>query len=209
MYNSPQLYKLIVFSPEHSFNSTLIGFLHSTRLLSTLSPLTFLQPICSFLAAFTSTSTPYSFSLIFYTLQFHSLPGKLLRLKTSPTLTLGCTLLYFRATPRPRKPYCYTPCALHSTSLLQLFGSAGLAYATAALTVTTLFFGELLPKALGVNNAEVVARRVLPTIILLSVVLSPIAKTFTLISKVGVLSLESLGPWGVILNTKLGAGCVG
>lgn len=66
----------------------------------------------------------------------------------------------------------------------QIFGSAGLAYATAALTVTTLFFGELLPKALGVNNAEVVARRVLPIIIVLSVVLNPVAKTFTLISSV-------------------------
>lgn len=65
-----------------------------------------------------------------------------------------------------------------------MFGSAGLAYATAALTVTTLFFGELLPKALGVNNAEVVARRVLPVIIVLSVVLNPVAKTFTLISTV-------------------------
>lgn len=65
-----------------------------------------------------------------------------------------------------------------------MFGSAGLAYATAALTVTTLFFGELLPKALGVNNAEVVARRVLPIIIVLSVVLNPVAKTFTLISTV-------------------------
>lgn len=67
----------------------------------------------------------------------------------------------------------------------QMFGSAGLAYATAALTVTTLFFGELLPKAMGVNNAEVVARRILPVIIVLSVVLNPVAESFTLISKVG------------------------
>lgn len=34
------------------------------------------------------------------------------------------------------------------------------------------------------NNAEVVARRVLPIIIVLSVVLNPVAKTFTLISSV-------------------------
>lgn len=52
--------------------------------------------------------------------------------------------------------------------------------------MTTLFFGELLPKALGVNNAEVVARRVLPIIIVLSWVLNPVAKTFTLISTVGI-----------------------
>ena len=63
----------------------------------------------------------------------------------------------------------------HATRYLfrwQMFGSAGLAYATAALTVTTLFFGELLPKALGVNNAEIVARRILPVIIVLSFVLN-------------------------------------
>lgn len=76
----------------------------------------------------------------------------------------------------------FSPCDI--CTYKQIFGSAGLAYATAALTVTTLFFGELLPKALGVNNAEVVARRVLPIIIVLSVVLNPVAKTFTLISSV-------------------------
>lgn len=65
-----------------------------------------------------------------------------------------------------------------------MFGSAGLAYATAALTITTLFFGELLPKALGVNNAEVVARRILPIIIVLSWALNPVAKSFTILSKV-------------------------
>ncbi|CAM9554713.1 unnamed protein product, partial [Ectocarpus fasciculatus] len=88
-----------------------------------------------------------------------------------------------------------TVCTIYNAALftnlaIQMFGSAGLAYATAALTVTTLFFGELLPKALGVNNAEVVARRVLPIIIVLSVVLNPVAKTFTLIST---LMLSMLG----------------
>lgn len=65
-----------------------------------------------------------------------------------------------------------------------MFGSAGLAYATAALTITTLFFGELLPKALGVNNAEIVARRILPLIIVLSNFLNPVARIFTFTSKV-------------------------
>lgn len=81
-------------------------------------------------------------------------------------------------------PRAYSVFSRRVVSEHQIFGSAGLAYATAALTVTTLFFGELLPKALGVNNAEVVARRVLPIIIVLSVVLNPVAKTFTLISSV-------------------------
>ena len=86
-----------------------------------------------------------------------------------------------------RRITIYAPCTLFfplASFVRQIFGSAGLAYATAALTVTTLFFGELLPKALGVNNAEIVARRVLPIIIVLSVVLNPVAKTFTLISSV-------------------------
>lgn len=85
----------------------------------------------------------------------------------------------------PRLSHPRPSFTLINASQHQIFGSAGLAYATAALTVTTLFFGELLPKALGVNNAEVVARRVLPIIIILSVVLNPVAKTFTLISSVG------------------------
>lgn len=68
--------------------------------------------------------------------------------------------------------------------MAKIFGSAGLAYATAALTVTTLFFGELLPKALGVNNAEIVARSTLPVIIFISWALNPVAKSFTVLSKV-------------------------
>jgi CBS domain containing-hemolysin-like protein len=32
------------------------------------------------------------------------------------------------------------------------------AYSTVALTVVTLVFGELIPKSLGVSNAEMVAR---------------------------------------------------
>ncbi len=39
----------------------------------------------------------------------------------------------------------------------QAFGSGGLAYSTGALTIITLFFGELLPKALGVSNPEMVS----------------------------------------------------
>ncbi|CAN0467696.1 unnamed protein product [Discosporangium mesarthrocarpum] len=65
-----------------------------------------------------------------------------------------------------------------------MFGSAGLAYSTASLTAITLFFGELLPKALGVNNAEMVARFMVPLVSTLSVFLNPVAKVFTFMSKV-------------------------
>lgn len=47
---------------------------------------------------------------------------------------------------------------------LQIWGQAGVGYATAALTFLTLFFGEIVPKSLAVANAELVARATLPMI---------------------------------------------
>ncbi|CAM9686559.1 unnamed protein product [Phaeothamnion confervicola] len=73
--------------------------------------------------------------------------------------------------------------ALFTNLAIQVFGAKGLAYSTAALTAITLFFGELLPKALGVNNAEMVARSMVPVINLLAVFLSPLGKAFSYLSK--------------------------
>ena len=42
----------------------------------------------------------------------------------------------------------------------EYFPSASLGLITAVLTAFTLFFGELLPKALAVSNSELVARKV-------------------------------------------------
>jgi len=83
--------------------------------------------------------------------------------------------------------------ALFTNLALQIFGSKGLPYATAALTVITLFFGELLPKALGVNNAEMVSRRMVPIINLMSVFLSPIGRGFSWASKtlLGIMGFKS------------------
>lgn len=58
-----------------------------------------------------------------------------------------------------------------------------LAYATASLTAMTLFFGELLPKAMGVNNAERVARLLAPIVNALTLVLGPIGSLFSKASK--------------------------
>lgn len=80
--------------------------------------------------------------------------------------------------------------ALFTNTAIQVFGSKGIAYATAALTAITLFFGELLPKALGVSNAEMVARGLVPIINVMAVFLSPIGKGFSLISK---MALKFLG----------------
>lgn len=62
---------------------------------------------------------------------------------------------------------------LFTTVVSQLQG-VSFSKATAFLTVFTLFFGELVPKALGVSNAEMVARATVPVISLLAVILSPL-----------------------------------
>jgi predicted transcriptional regulator len=51
------------------------------------------------------------------------------------------------------------------------------------LTGLTLFFVELLPKSLGVVNAEVVARLMVPPINMLSTVVSPLGITLSWLSK--------------------------
>ncbi|KAJ8599712.1 hypothetical protein CTAYLR_004744 [Chrysophaeum taylorii] len=57
------------------------------------------------------------------------------------------------------------------------------AYATAALTALTLFFGELLPKAMGVNNAERIARILAPTVNAMTLVLGPVGSLFSKTAK--------------------------
>ena len=49
---------------------------------------------------------------------------------------------------------------------------------TALLTVITLYFGELLPKAIAVSNSELVARMTVKNISRLSAILYPITATF-------------------------------
>ena len=63
--------------------------------------------------------------------------------------------------------------------------------ATLFLTFFTLFFGELVPKALGVANAEGVARAVVPSICFLAVFFSPIGRASTWLTK------RVLGAFGV------------
>jgi len=91
-----------------------------------------------------------------------------------------------------------TLCTIASTALYADIARAvcggsrrRLAYATAGLTALTLFFGELLPKAWGVNNAEPVARRAAPLIVALSRVLGPLGTGFSTLAK-GVLRMAGL-----------------
>jgi len=61
------------------------------------------------------------------------------------------------------------------TAVVAQLPQVTLGQATAGLTFFTLFFGELLPKALGVSNAEMVARSTVPVISVLAVFFSPFA----------------------------------
>mmetsp|Transcript_7673 Transcript_7673/g.7774 ORF Transcript_7673/g.7774 Transcript_7673/m.7774 type:complete len:705 (-) Transcript_7673:205-2319(-) len=80
-----------------------------------------------------------------------------------------------------------TTLSIYSTALFvatatEYFPTASLGVITAVLTAFTLFFGELLPKALAVSNSELVARKTVPTISRLSTLLLPITSVVTMLS---------------------------
>jgi Mg2+/Co2+ transporter CorB len=52
--------------------------------------------------------------------------------------------------------------ALATGALIALFGEAGIAYATVAMTVLVVVFGEVLPKTFAINHADRVALAVAP-----------------------------------------------
>ena len=70
------------------------------------------------------------------------------------------------------------------TSLsVRWFGVAGERYGPFALTGLTLFFVELLPKSLGVTNAERVARFMVPPVNIASRIVSPLGITLSWLAK--------------------------
>jgi len=62
-------------------------------------------------------------------------------------------------------------------------GPRSVAAATGALTALTLFFGELLPKTIGVSNAERTARLLGPPVGLMARLVGPLATGFAALSK--------------------------
>lgn len=77
-----------------------------------------------------------------------------------------------------------TACSIYSTALfvstvMSVFPALPLSAVTALLTAITLFFGELLPKALAVSNSEMVARRTVPLLSRVAVLLRPATAAFT------------------------------
>ncbi len=76
-----------------------------------------------------------------------------------------------------------TTLSIYSTALFiqtvsESFPALSLPFVTALLTAITLFFGELLPKAIAVSNSELVARKTVKTISRLATILFPITATF-------------------------------
>ncbi|CEM35031.1 unnamed protein product [Vitrella brassicaformis CCMP3155] len=91
-----------------------------------------------------------------------------------------------------------TACTIFSAGLfanvmLMAFGPKSVTYASGVLTLLTVFFAELLPKALGVSQPEVVARSMVGPVILISSVLRPISGLFTRASTL-ILQLFRLDP---------------
>lgn len=81
-----------------------------------------------------------------------------------------------------------TACSIFATTVFThlvaaSFGARGERYGALALTCLTLFFVELLPKSVGVTNAEAVARVMTPPINIMSAVVSPLGITLSWLAK--------------------------
>lgn len=110
---------------------------------------------------------------------FASLPQKLTRYLVAISLTTTACSIYATA--------------LFVASVSALVPAWSLGLVSALLTFLTLFFGELLPKAVAVRYSEAVARRLLPFIARLAAALAPLTMSFTALSDAA-LRLGGLSP---------------
>lgn len=81
-----------------------------------------------------------------------------------------------------------TACSIFATTtfthvVASRFGTGGEKYGAIALTALTLFFVELLPKSIGVTNAEKVARLMVPPVNIVSAIVSPIGISLSFLAK--------------------------
>jgi CBS domain containing-hemolysin-like protein len=81
-----------------------------------------------------------------------------------------------------------TACSIFATTLFThlvagVFGVRGEKWGAIGLTALTLFFVELLPKSLGVTNAETVARLMVPPVNVVSTIVSPLGISLTWLAK--------------------------
>ena len=71
--------------------------------------------------------------------------------------------------------------ALATSVMIQLFGDAGVVYATVAMTVLVVIFSEVLPKTYAIRHADDVALTVGPVVRLIILLLTPLSKTIEII----------------------------
>jgi putative hemolysin len=81
-----------------------------------------------------------------------------------------------------------TTCSIFATTLFthlvaSTFGIKGERYGALALTGLTLFFVELMPKSIGVVNAEAVARLIVPPVNVISTIVSPLGISLSWLAK--------------------------
>jgi CBS domain containing-hemolysin-like protein len=86
-----------------------------------------------------------------------------------------------------------------------MFGAKGERYGALALTGLTLFFVELLPKSIGVTNAEAVARVMVPPVNVISTVVSPLGISLSWLAKKTLLliGLKDKGDGSSISDSQL------
>jgi Mg2+/Co2+ transporter CorB len=90
--------------------------------------------------------------------------------------------------------------ALATGMLIGIFGSAGIAYATAVMTVLILIFAEVLPKTVAINRSEQLALAVAPIMRALVIVMFPVTRSVEFIVR------GTLRVFGIDIHDRLGLG---
>ena len=103
-----------------------------------------------------------------------------------------------------------TTCSIFATTIFthvvaSRFGTRGERYGAVVLTALTLFFVELLPKSIGVTNAEKVARLMVPPVNVVSTVVSPLGISLSFLAKqtLRLFGMHSKGGDGEVSDSQL------
>ena len=67
--------------------------------------------------------------------------------------------------------------ALATSIMITLYGEAGIAYATIAMTLLVLIFSEVLPKSYALDNANRISLSIAPVVRILVIILLPLTQT--------------------------------
>jgi len=100
---------------------------------------------------------------------FHTLNNDITKVLTTILITSTTTSIYATT--------------LFASLVSRTYGAKGERYGSIILTALTLFFVELVPKSIGINNAEFVARRMVAPINLMGKVVGPFGLALTYMAK--------------------------